>query len=61
MAFFSKCFFFSLIQVIAYGMKEYRWSLRETMNFVKARRSVVQPNAGFWKQLTTYEGILNSR
>lgn len=46
--------------VIAYGMKEYGWTLGETMKYVKARRSVVQPNAGFWKQLITYEGILNS-
>ncbi|XP_078362071.1 uncharacterized protein LOC144646386 isoform X3 [Oculina patagonica] len=46
--------------VIAYGMKEYGWSLGETMKYVKARRNVVQPNAGFWKQLITYEGILNS-
>ena len=52
---------FSLFQVIAYGMKEYGWSLGDTMKYVKARRSVVQPNAGFWKQLITYEGILNSR
>lgn len=46
--------------VIAYGMKEYGWSLGDTMKYVKARRNVVQPNAGFWKQLITYEGILNS-
>ncbi|XP_068748350.1 uncharacterized protein [Montipora capricornis] len=46
--------------VIAYGMKEYGWSLGDTMKYVKARRSVVQPNQGFWKQLITYEGILNS-
>ncbi|XP_020623515.1 uncharacterized protein LOC110061038, partial [Orbicella faveolata] len=46
--------------VIAYGMKEYGWSLGDTMKYVKARRSVVQPNAGFWKQLITYEGILIS-
>jgi len=48
-------------QVIAYGMKEYGWSLGDTMKYVKARRNVVQPNAGFWKQLITYEGILISR
>ena len=42
-------------------MKEYGWSLGDSMKYVKARRNVVQPNAGFWKQLITYEGILNSR
>ena len=31
------------------------------MKYVKARRNIVQPNSGFWKQLITYEGILNSR
>lgn len=46
--------------VIAYGMKEYGWSLGDTMKHVKARRSIIQPNQGFWKQLVTYEGILNS-
>ena len=53
--------FLTLRQVIAYGMKEYGLSLGEAMKYVKARRSVVQPNAGFWKQLITYEGILISR
>ena len=47
--------------MIAYGMKEYGMSLGDSMKYVKARRNVVQPNAGFWKQLITYEGILNSR
>ena len=42
-------------------MKEYGWSLGDSMKYVKARRNIVQPNSGFWKQLITYEGILNSR
>ncbi|XP_032233988.2 uncharacterized protein LOC5509216 isoform X3 [Nematostella vectensis] len=46
--------------VIAYGMKEYGTSLNDTMKHVKSRRQCVNPNQGFWKQLITYEGILNS-
>lgn len=42
-------------------MKEYGLSLGDSMKHVKARRNIVQPNSGFWKQLITYEGILNSR
>ncbi|XP_020912757.1 uncharacterized protein LOC110250492 isoform X2 [Exaiptasia diaphana] len=46
--------------VIAYGMKEYGLNLHDTMKYVKSKRSVINPNPGFWKQLITYEGILNS-
>ncbi|XP_031557403.1 protein phosphatase Slingshot homolog 2-like isoform X2 [Actinia tenebrosa] len=46
--------------VIAYGMKEFGTSLHDTMKFVKSKRACINPNAGFWKQLVTYEGILNS-
>ncbi|XP_070204790.1 uncharacterized protein [Littorina saxatilis] len=46
--------------VMAYLMKENRWSLTEAFDFVKARRSCVRPNKGFMEQLHTYEGILNA-
>ena len=42
-------------------MKENNMSLADAMKFVKSRRSIVQPNSGFWKQLIIYEGILKSR
>ncbi|XP_043571457.1 protein phosphatase Slingshot homolog 1-like isoform X1 [Chiloscyllium plagiosum] len=46
--------------VIAYAMKEYRWSLEEAYKYVKEKRSVAQPNAGFMRQLAEYEGILDA-
>uniref|UniRef100_A0A8C7X2K5 Protein phosphatase Slingshot homolog 1 n=1 Tax=Oryzias sinensis TaxID=183150 RepID=A0A8C7X2K5_9TELE len=46
--------------VIAYAMKEYGWSLEKAYNFVKQKRSIAQPNAGFMKQLAEYEGILDA-
>ncbi|XP_051887816.1 protein phosphatase Slingshot homolog 1 [Pristis pectinata] len=46
--------------VIAYAMKEYRWSLEKAYKHVKEKRSVAQPNAGFMKQLAEYEGILDA-
>lgn len=46
--------------VIAYAMKEYGWSLEKAYNFVKQKRSITRPNAGFMKQLAEYEGILDA-
>uniref|UniRef100_UPI00398E4548 protein phosphatase Slingshot homolog 1-like isoform X2 n=1 Tax=Pristiophorus japonicus TaxID=55135 RepID=UPI00398E4548 len=46
--------------VIAYAMKEYRWSLEKAYKYVKEKRSVAQPNAGFMRQLAEYEGILDA-
>ncbi|XP_037609601.1 protein phosphatase Slingshot homolog 1 isoform X2 [Sebastes umbrosus] len=46
--------------VIAYAMKEYGWSLERAYNFVKQKRSIAQPNAGFMRQLAEYEGILDA-
>ncbi|XP_078277917.1 protein phosphatase Slingshot homolog 1 isoform X2 [Rhinoraja longicauda] len=46
--------------VIAYAMKEFRWSLEKAYKYVKEKRSVAQPNAGFMKQLAEYEGILDA-
>lgn len=46
--------------VIAYAMKEYEWTLEQALKHVKERRSIVQPNAGFLRQLQTYQGILGA-
>ncbi|KAM4702901.1 protein phosphatase Slingshot homolog 3, partial [Rhinophrynus dorsalis] len=46
--------------VIAYAMKEYEWTLETAMKHVKERRSIVQPNAGFLRQLQIYQGILGA-
>lgn len=47
--------------VIAYAMKEFGWSLEKAYNFVKQKRSITRPNAGFMRQLAEYEGILDAR
>lgn len=46
--------------VIAYLMAKNRWSLEESINFVKSRRSIVNPNEGFIKQLKNIEPVLLS-
>ncbi|KAG8455701.1 hypothetical protein GDO86_001769 [Hymenochirus boettgeri] len=46
--------------VIAYAMKEYGWNMEKAYNFVKQKRSVTRPNAGFMRQLLEYEGILDA-
>ncbi|KAG8591074.1 hypothetical protein GDO81_000001 [Engystomops pustulosus] len=46
--------------VIAHAMKEYEWTFEEALKHVKDRRSIVQPNAGFLRQLQTYQGILGA-
>ncbi|XP_059371773.1 protein phosphatase Slingshot homolog 3 isoform X2 [Carassius carassius] len=46
--------------VIAYLMKQQGWTLDEALNHVREKRSIVQPNEGFLKQLHTYSGILNA-
>ncbi|RVE68298.1 hypothetical protein OJAV_G00089550 [Oryzias javanicus] len=46
--------------VIAYAMKEYGWSLEKAYNFVKEKRNITRPNAGFMRQLAEYEGILDA-
>ncbi|XP_053306535.1 protein phosphatase Slingshot homolog 3 [Spea bombifrons] len=46
--------------VIAYAMKEYEWTLEEALKYVKERRSIVQPNSGFLRQLQIYQGILGA-
>jgi len=52
---------YSTLQVIAFAMKEYGWSLDYTLELVKSKRPVICPNDGFMQQLHTYEGILNAR
>lgn len=47
--------------VIAYAMKEFGWPLEKAYNYVKQKRSITRPNAGFMKQLSEYEGILDAR
>ncbi|KAM4586647.1 protein phosphatase Slingshot homolog 3 isoform 1-T1 [Fundulus diaphanus] len=44
--------------VIAYAMKQQRWSLDEALTYVRDCRSIIKPNEGFLKQLQTYSGIL---
>ncbi|XP_068095693.1 protein phosphatase Slingshot homolog 1 isoform X2 [Hyperolius riggenbachi] len=46
--------------VIAYAMKEYGWSMEKAYNYVKQKRAVTRPNAGFMRQLSEYEGILDA-
>ncbi|XP_075390559.1 protein phosphatase Slingshot homolog 1 isoform X2 [Tenrec ecaudatus] len=46
--------------VIAYAMKEFGWSLEKAYNYVKQKRSIARPNAGFMRQLSEYEGILDA-
>ncbi|XP_073343080.1 protein phosphatase Slingshot homolog 3 [Pagrus major] len=46
--------------VIAYAMKQQRWPLDVALAYVRERRSIVNPNDGFMKQLQTYNGILNA-
>ncbi|KAK2506104.1 hypothetical protein MC885_000868 [Smutsia gigantea] len=40
---------------IAYLMKFHNVCLLEAYNWVKARRPVIRPNVGFWRQLIDYE------
>lgn len=49
------------LQVIAFAMKEFGWSLEQAYREVQSRRIVVKPNESFMEQLQTYEGILNAR
>lgn len=41
--------------VIAYLMKTRKWSLNRALNYVKNRRTIINPNPGFMKQLKEYE------
>ncbi|OAF67497.1 hypothetical protein A3Q56_04777 [Intoshia linei] len=46
--------------VIAYLMKYKSISMNEATEFVKNKRSIIQPNKGFNKQLQIYEGMLTA-
>ncbi|XP_060602049.1 protein phosphatase Slingshot homolog 1-like isoform X2 [Ruditapes philippinarum] len=46
--------------VIAYLMKENKWSLSKAHDYTKSKRNIINPNPGFMKQLEMYEGILNA-
>jgi len=41
--------------VIAYLMREFKWKYEEAFNYVKSKRSIVQPNPGFVKLLKNCE------
>ena len=41
--------------VIAYLMKKNRWSVDDAFNFVKTKRKIISPNAGFMNQLRIYQ------
>lgn len=45
--------------VIAYLMKKNRWNVDEAFDFVKKRRKIISPNAGFMRQLRIYQKDLN--
>jgi protein-tyrosine phosphatase len=47
--------------VMAYLIKKYRWSYVEAYNFVAAKRSVVNPNKTFEKQLIEYHLRINTK
>lgn len=42
-------------------MKENGWKLEQALDFVKSKRTCVNPNANFLRQLETYQGILEAR
>ena len=46
--------------VISFMMKEYTMDLAQTLIHVQERRSIVNPNKGFIKQLEVYEGMLSA-
>nr|XP_060642098.1 protein phosphatase Slingshot homolog 1 isoform X1 [Anolis sagrei ordinatus] len=46
--------------VIAYAMKEFGWSSEKAYNYVKQKRNIARPNAGFMRQLQEYQGILDA-
>ncbi|KAM7537281.1 hypothetical protein Aperf_G00000061940 [Anoplocephala perfoliata] len=51
---------FPLAKVVAYAMKEMGWKLDKALEFVRNKRSCVNPNANFLRQLETYQGILEA-
>ncbi|KAL3117145.1 hypothetical protein niasHT_007548 [Heterodera trifolii] len=43
--------------VMAYLMRKYKWSVNEAFSFVQARRSCVQPNPSFLRQLEVFQKL----
>jgi len=41
--------------VIAYLMTENKWTLKQTIEYVKSNRRIISPNGGFLRQLSEYE------
>lgn len=50
----------SAATVVAYAMKQFRWTLEQALRHVQERRPVARPNPGFLRQLQTYQGILTA-
>ncbi|XP_038078309.1 dual specificity protein phosphatase 18-like [Patiria miniata] len=46
---------------IAYLMKYSSMTLRQAHAYVKARRPLIRPNPGFWKQMIAFEKVLFGR
>jgi len=44
--------------VIAFLMFSRKWTVETAFHFLKERRPVINPNKGFWKQLSEFEGRL---
>jgi len=48
----------SVTSVVAYLMQKRQWTYERTISFVKAQRSIANPNPSFVKQLKRYESTL---
>jgi protein-tyrosine phosphatase len=44
--------------VAAYLMWEHGWTRKETIQYITAKRNIVDPNDGFMDQLLMFEGVL---
>ncbi len=41
--------------VLAYLMQKFSWTLKDTWDYVKPLRPMINPNPGFWRQLAAFE------
>jgi len=46
--------------VVAFAMKYFDWTMDDSLDHVKKKRGVIDPNKGFRQQLQVYEGILEA-
>jgi len=46
--------------VCAFAMKHFSWTLDKSLQYIKERRPIINPNEGFRHQLAVYEGILDA-